>query len=115
MTPQPFHLGDLPPELFDKIFLELSTVRDLGNFIRTAHFVYHRFRAQRRTILFRVFQNELGPAFHDARFLFVFPYSDPADKAHYYDWIYLMAGVYRDIFPQNVLLRRKDEGVRGDS
>jgi hypothetical protein len=99
MTHEPLHLGALPPELFDKIFFELDTIRDLANFIVTARFVYHRFKAGRRTILFRVLQNELGPALPDARFLFVFPYSNPADEVRYYDWIYVMAGVYRDMLP----------------
>ncbi|KAH6842364.1 hypothetical protein B0I37DRAFT_196155 [Chaetomium sp. MPI-CAGE-AT-0009] len=114
MTPQPFHLGALPPELFDKVFLELDTVRDLANFIRTAHFVYHRFRAQRRTIIFRVIQNELGAALYDAGFLSVFPYSDPGDEEHYHDGIYFMVDVYRHIVPLNVLLRRHDKRVRDD-
>ncbi|KAK3291599.1 uncharacterized protein B0H64DRAFT_409516 [Chaetomium fimeti] len=109
------HLGALPPELFDKIFLELDTIRDLANFIHTAHFVYRRFRTQRRTILFRVFQNELGPVLYDAGFLSVFAYSDPADYERYYDWIYFMAGVYRDMLPQNVLLYGKDQRVRDNS
>ncbi|KAK4150282.1 hypothetical protein C8A00DRAFT_46286 [Chaetomidium leptoderma] len=116
MTQEPLHLGALPPELFDKTFLELDTIRDLANFIVTARFVYHRFRARRRTILFRVLQNELGPALPDARFLFVFPYSDPADEVRYYDGIYVMAGVYRDMLPggerQGVL--PGGQGVRGD-
>lgn len=87
MTQEPLHLGALPPELFDKIFFEADTIRDLANFVVTARFVYHRFKAGRRTILFRVLKNELGPALPDARFLFVFPYSNPADKVRYYHWI----------------------------
>ncbi|KAL2171811.1 hypothetical protein VTG60DRAFT_1508 [Thermothelomyces hinnuleus] len=109
MTQERLHLGALPPELFDKIFFELDTIRDLANFIVTARFVYHRFRARRRTILFRVLQNELGPALPDARFLFVFPYSDPTDEVLYYDWIHVMAGVYRDM-----LAGGEGHGVRGD-
>ncbi len=99
MTPEPLHLDALPPELFDKIFFEIDTIRDLANFVVTARFVYRGFRAQRRAILFRVLQNELGPALPDARFLFVFPYSDPADGVRYHDWIYTMAGVYRGMLP----------------
>ncbi len=97
MAQKPLHLGGLAPELFDKIFFELDTIRDLASFVVTARFVYHRFKPQRRTILFRVLQNELGPALPDARFLFVFPYSDPADEAQYYDWIHVMAGVYGEM------------------
>lgn len=91
------HFGNLGPELLDKIFLKLDTIRDLASFILTARFVYHRFDVQQRTILFRVLQNELGPALTDARFLFVFPYSNPEDKVRYYDWIRIMAGVYREM------------------
>jgi hypothetical protein len=47
MTQEPFHLGALPPELVDKISSVLDTIRDLANFIATARFVYHRFRARR--------------------------------------------------------------------
>ncbi|KAK4243630.1 hypothetical protein C7999DRAFT_44594 [Corynascus novoguineensis] len=97
MAQEPLHLGTLSPELFDKIFFELGTIRDLTSFVVTARFVYHRFKLQRRTILYRVLQNELGPALPDARFLFVFPYSDPADEVRYYDWIHIMAGVYREM------------------
>ncbi|KAL2138916.1 hypothetical protein VTI28DRAFT_6048 [Corynascus sepedonium] len=97
MAQEPLHLGTLSPELFDKIFFELDTIRDLASFVVTARFVYHRFKLQRRTILYRVLQNELGPALPDARFLFVFPYSDPADEVRYYDWIYIMTGVYREM------------------
>ncbi|KAL2130695.1 hypothetical protein VTI74DRAFT_6082 [Chaetomium olivicolor] len=97
MAQEPLHLGSLSPELFDKIFFELDTIRDLASFVVTVRFVYHRFKLQRRTILFRVLQNELGPALPDARFLFVFPYSDPADEVRYYDWIHVMAGVYREM------------------
>ncbi|KAL2175394.1 uncharacterized protein P884DRAFT_262602 [Thermothelomyces heterothallicus CBS 202.75] len=108
MTQEPPHLGALPPELFDRIFFELDRIRDLANFIVTARFVYHRFSARRQTILFRVLQNELGPALPDARFLFVFPYSDPTDKVLYYEWIHVMAGVYRDM-----LAGGEGHGVRG--
>lgn len=77
MTQERLFLGTLPPELFDKIILELNTIRDLANFVFTARFAYHRFTTQRQIILFRVLQNELGPALPDARFLFVFPFSRP--------------------------------------
>jgi hypothetical protein len=97
MAQEPLHLGSLAPELFDQIFFELETIRDLASFVVTARFVYHRFELQRRAILFRVLQNELGPALLDARFLFSFPYSDPGDEVRYYDWIHVMAGVYREI------------------
>ncbi|KAK4245959.1 hypothetical protein C7999DRAFT_42570 [Corynascus novoguineensis] len=109
MTQEPLHLGALPPELIDKLFFELDTIRDLANFVVTARFVYHRFRARRRIILAHVLKNELGPALPDARFLFVFPYSDPTDEVSYYDWIYAMAGVYRDMLAGG---QRHD--VRGD-
>lgn len=108
MTQEPLHLGALPAELFDRLFFELDTIRDLANFIVTTRFVYHRFRAWQRTILCHVLQNELGPAFPDARFLFVFPYSDPADELRYYGWIYVMGGVYRGMLSGGV-----GQGVRG--
>ncbi|KAH6843292.1 hypothetical protein B0I37DRAFT_384133 [Chaetomium sp. MPI-CAGE-AT-0009] len=97
MAQEPLRLGTLAPELFDKIFFELGTIRDLASFVFTARFVYHRFELQRRTILFRVLQNELGLALPDARFLFIFPYSDPTDEVRYYDWIDIMTGVYREM------------------
>jgi hypothetical protein len=109
MAQEPLHLGTLPPELFDKIFFELDTIRSLASFIVTARFVYRRFKPRRSTILFRVLQNELGPAFPDARFLFVFPYSNAADEVRYHDWIHVMAGVDRDMLPG-----REGEGVRAD-
>lgn len=91
-------LARLPPELFDKILFDVDTVRDLARFIATARFVYRRFSVQRRAVLFCVLQNELGPVLDDARFLFVFPYSDPrADKAAYIEWLRLMAVVYHEM------------------
>lgn len=91
-------LARLPSELFDKILFNVDTVRDLARFINTARFVYRRFSIQRRAILFCVLQNELGPVLDDARFLFVFPYSDPrADKAAYIEWLRLMAVVYHEM------------------
>ncbi|KAK4038992.1 hypothetical protein C8A01DRAFT_37042 [Parachaetomium inaequale] len=104
------HVGALPPELFDKILFELESIRDLANFIATSRFVYRRFEAQRRAVLFRVLQNELGPVLTDARFLFLFPYSDPADEVHYYDWVHTMAAVYCDM-----LRGDKGYGVRGEA
>ncbi|KAG7291476.1 hypothetical protein NEMBOFW57_001495 [Staphylotrichum longicolle] len=97
MAQEPLRLDTLTPELIDRIFFELDTVRDLASFIVTARFVYHRFEPQRRTILFRVLQNEIGPALTDARFLFVFPYSDPSNEMRYYDWIGVMVGVYLEM------------------
>jgi hypothetical protein len=91
------HFGGLPSELFDKILSEINTIRDLARFIATARFVYQRFRAQRRAVLFRVLQIELGPVLADARFLFVFPYSDPTDQERYSEWLHLMASVYTDL------------------
>ncbi|AEO53747.1 hypothetical protein MYCTH_2122615 [Thermothelomyces thermophilus ATCC 42464] len=88
------HLGGLPSELFDKILFEINSIRDLAHFIATARFAYQRFRLQRRAVLFRVLQNELGPVLADARFLFVFPYSDPTDQVRYIEWLHLMADVY---------------------
>ena len=113
---EPLHLGALPPELFDKVFLELHTIRDLASLILTARFAYHGFKVQRQTILFRVLQNELGPALPDARFLFLFPYSKPGDNdwERYWGWILFMGGVYRDMLPQNELLPAIGNNARED-
>ncbi|KAK3293728.1 uncharacterized protein B0H64DRAFT_444970 [Chaetomium fimeti] len=91
------HLGGLPSELFDKILFEIDAVRDLAHFITTARFVYQRFTIQRRAVLFRVLQNELGPVLADARFLFIFPYSDPTDQVRYIEWLYVMTDVYHSM------------------
>ncbi|KAK4118232.1 hypothetical protein N657DRAFT_667272 [Parathielavia appendiculata] len=85
------HLGGLPSELFDEILFEINSIRDLAHFIATARFVYQRFRVQRRAVLFRVLQNELGPVLAHARFLFVFPYPGPTDQVRYIQWLRLMA------------------------
>ncbi|KAK4245972.1 hypothetical protein C7999DRAFT_42579 [Corynascus novoguineensis] len=91
------HLGGLPSELFDKILFEINSIRDLAHFIATARFAYQRFKVQRRAVLFRVLQNELGPVLADARFLFMFPYSDPTDQVRYMKWLSLMADVYHGL------------------
>ncbi|KAL2192305.1 hypothetical protein P885DRAFT_73118 [Corynascus similis CBS 632.67] len=69
-----------PHGLFEKILFEINSIRDLSHFIATARFAYQRFSVQSRAVLFRVLQNELDPALADARFLFVFPYSNPTDQ-----------------------------------
>ncbi|KAH6843251.1 hypothetical protein B0I37DRAFT_215034 [Chaetomium sp. MPI-CAGE-AT-0009] len=91
------HLDGLPCELFDKILFEINTIRDLAHFIATARFVYQRFRVQMRAVLFRVLRNELGPVLADARFLFVFPYSDPTDQVRYIERLHVMADVYHSM------------------
>jgi hypothetical protein len=80
--------------LFDKILSEINAIRDLAQFIPTARFVYQRFRVQRRVVLFRVLQNELGPVLADARFLFVFPYSDTIDCGKYMERLSVMTAIY---------------------
>ncbi|KAK4154682.1 hypothetical protein C8A00DRAFT_32502 [Chaetomidium leptoderma] len=82
------HLGALPPELFDKIFFELDSLCDLANFIAASRF---------RAILLGVLQNVLGLVLADARFLFLFPYSDPTNLERYHDSVHTMAAVYRDM------------------
>ncbi|KAK4119242.1 hypothetical protein N657DRAFT_650342 [Parathielavia appendiculata] len=109
MTLEPLCLGALPPELFDNIFFALDTIRDLAKFVVTARFVHNRFKARRQTILFHVLQKELGYTLPDARFLFVFPYSDPGDAARYHNWIHVMTGAYLDM-----LGRSGDQAFRGD-
>ena len=105
-------LARLPSELFDKILFDVDTVRDLASFIVTARFVYRRFSIQRRAVLFFVLQNELGPVLDDARFLFVFPYSDPrVNKAAYIEWLRLMAVVYHEMLRDGNA--RSDMPVRG--
>ncbi len=103
------HLAGLPSELLDTILFEVDAIRDLAHFIATARFVYRRFRTQRRAVIFSVLQNELGTVLVDARFLFGFPYSDPADKDQYIGWLHLMADVYRE------MLRGGNTPVRGDA
>ena len=99
----------LPSELLDTILLEIETIRDLAHFIATARFVYQRFQIQKRAVLYSVLQNELGTVLVDARFLSVFPYSDPADQPQYLGWLNLMADAYRD------MLRAGNMPVRGDA
>ncbi|KAK4098457.1 hypothetical protein N658DRAFT_488355 [Parathielavia hyrcaniae] len=94
-------LGGLPSELLDKILFEINAIRYLGRFIATARFVYQRFNVHRRAVLFRVLQNELGPVLADARFLFVFPYSDFTEHPSYIEWLHLMAGVYHDLLRES--------------
>ncbi|KAK3899254.1 hypothetical protein C8A05DRAFT_37142 [Staphylotrichum tortipilum] len=91
------HLGSLPAELFDKILFETDTIRDLARFTATARFVYRRFTMQRQTVLFRVLKNELGPVLVDARFLYMFPYSDTTDHAEYISRLRIMADAYREM------------------
>ncbi len=91
------HLGALPRELLDCVFSEFETLADLVRFIRSARFVYRRYEARQRTVLWRVLRNELGPVLVDAQFLNMFPYADPSDWEHYYDYMASMAVVYRDM------------------
>ena len=104
---KPCYLGALAPELIDKIYSELDSVRALGNFITTFRYVYRCFERRKGSVIFRVLQNELGPILTDAKFLCVFPYADPGgsgDRTAYWDGIHTAAGVYRDML---------DSGRRG--
>lgn len=98
------HLGHLPPELFDKIMFEIDTVSDLAHFIATARFVYHRFRVQRRAVLFPVLHNELGPVLADARFLFLLPCSGPRDAAQHLEWVHTKSEIYHKILQTGISL-----------
>ncbi|KAH6623519.1 hypothetical protein F5144DRAFT_518670 [Chaetomium tenue] len=98
------HLGHLPPELFDKIMFEINTVGDLAQFIATACFVYHRFRVQRRAVLFRVLHNELGPVLADARFLFILPCSRSRDAAQHLGWLHAMTEIYHKMLQSGISL-----------
>ena len=97
----------LPSELLDAVLFEVNSIRDLAHFIAAARFVYQRFRIQKRAVLYSVLQNELGTVLVDARFLSVFPYSDPADQPQYLDWLHLMADAYRE------MLRAGNMPIRG--
>lgn len=106
-------LGALPCELFDKILVNINAIRDLAHFITTARFAYRRFKIQRRAVLFRVLQNELGPVLDDARFLLIFPYSDPTDPDLYIDHLHEMAGVYHKMLQRDN--NKNSLPVRGDA
>ncbi|KAH6617480.1 hypothetical protein F5144DRAFT_520579 [Chaetomium tenue] len=120
MARQSLCLSALPLELFDMVMMELDTIRDLANFVSTTRFAYQRFIIQRRTILFRVLENELGPALPDARFLLVFSASSISDQTRddkcekYWDWIHVMGGVYRGMLPQNELPPNMRNDARAD-
>ncbi|KAG7287165.1 hypothetical protein NEMBOFW57_006670 [Staphylotrichum longicolle] len=106
-------LGALPSELFDKVLFNINAIRDLAHFITTARFVYRRFTIQKRVVLFRVLQNELGPVLEDARFLLIFPYSDPTDPDPYIDHLHEMAGVYHKMLQRDN--NKNSMPVRGDA
>jgi hypothetical protein len=97
----PCHLETLPSELIHSILVYMDSLRDLGNFIITACFMNRHFEGGKRRIMFRVLQNELGTVLADARFLYLFPYSDPGSTPHqqivYWDHIHTMTAVYRDM------------------
>jgi hypothetical protein len=101
--------------LVDKILFEIDAIRDLARFIATTRFVYQRFSVQRRAVLFRVLQNELGPVLADARFLFVFPYSDPTDHAQYIDWLRLMTNVYHGMLRGGQNTEDDTPAIQGDA
>ncbi|KAK3900078.1 hypothetical protein C8A05DRAFT_36290 [Staphylotrichum tortipilum] len=113
MTPENYnacHLGALPRELLDCVFFDFDAIADLARFIRTARFVYRRYEARQRVVLWRVLQNELGPVLVDAQFLDMFPYADPADWEHYYDYMSSMAVVYQDMLKPPLHSRRGGGG-----
>lgn len=76
-------------------------MRALCNLIITSRFVYRRFEGQKRPIILRVLENELGPVLTDAKFLRLFPYADPGGSPEnwimYWDGIHAMAAAYRDM------------------
>ncbi|ROV94052.1 hypothetical protein VMCG_08254 [Cytospora schulzeri] len=76
------YLGALAPEVVDIILTQVDSVRDLGNFVTTCHFVHQCFEARREPLIHRVLQNELGPVLTDARFLRIFHYADPSGPLH---------------------------------
>ncbi|KXX79923.1 hypothetical protein MMYC01_202279 [Madurella mycetomatis] len=100
---EPCYLAALPPELIGKLFSEVDSVRDLGNFIITCRFIYANFQGRKASVIFRVLQNELGAVVIDALFLQNFPYADPGDPSDpgkwmaYWDSIHTAAAVYRDM------------------
>src|SRR5947208_1527476 len=80
-----------------RFFLELESIRALGNFVTAAHFVFQRFELQKEAILFRVLQNELGPVLTDARLLVLLPYADSEDELNYEIRLHAKAAVYWDM------------------
>lgn len=92
------YLSALAPELFDNILSHLDSVRTLGNLITTSRFVYRHFEGREGPIILRVLQNELGPVLTDAKFLCLFPYTNPpGDWIMYWDKLHTMAAMYRDM------------------
>lgn len=72
----------------------------LASFITTAGFVYRRFDQRKRPILWRVIRNDLGPVLVDARFLRLFPYTEPiGDRSwgDYWDRIHNDAALYKSM------------------
>ncbi|ROV93965.1 hypothetical protein VSDG_06234 [Cytospora chrysosperma] len=109
--PKPCYLGALAPELLDLIFFETDSVCALANFIATAGFIYHRFGQRKRSILWRVVQNELGPVLVDAMFLRLFPYAEPGRPHYweaYWDRIHDGGALYREMFAEDT--RAVDHG-----
>lgn len=97
----PRYFSALAPELIDIILFEIDSVRDLGNLIIASRYLRRHFEGQKRAVIWRVLQNELGPVLTDARFLCLFPYADPGGgfekRMAYWDGLHNMAAVYRDM------------------
>ncbi|KAI0907763.1 hypothetical protein F4823DRAFT_601658 [Ustulina deusta] len=95
----PCYLETLPPELIYGILDHVDSIRDLHHFIITGRSIYQRFEGRKRPTILRVLRNELGVVLADARFLYLFPYSDPGrspgQQRVYWDHISNMATVYR--------------------
>jgi hypothetical protein len=98
---EPCYLDALAPELVDNIVFQIDSVRALGNFITTSHFVYRRFEGRKGPVILRVLQNMLGLVLTDALFLGLFPCSDPGHgpetRMAYWDGIHTMATVYMEM------------------
>ncbi|KAL7926960.1 hypothetical protein ACQKWADRAFT_94127 [Trichoderma austrokoningii] len=95
------YLSALAPELVDNILIHLDSIRTLSNFVAASRFIYQRFTGRRELLILGVLQNQLGPVLADARFLsrlsYATPGSAPRECILYWDKMYDMAAVYKDL------------------
>ncbi|ODA79663.1 hypothetical protein RJ55_05257 [Drechmeria coniospora] len=105
--------GTLSVELVIEIFLNITSIRDLGHLFTASRFLYRCFLSRKRQIIFAVLQSELGPVLTDARFLERFPYKGPEQAyqpSEHRDWIHDMTARY-----MGMLSRGADDPRREDA
>jgi len=109
-------LESLAPELIDLILCEVTSISDLANFILSSRTIYTRFELRKQIILLRVLQNELGPVFVDARFLYRFPCAKIVDengrRDKYCAYLETMGNVYHNLVTRHA--RGDDEPLDMD-